>query len=59
MVASFNSGEHQSTGTEINYFFPVATWATDFSSGPAKFLGAQFYFSVHGKEKSKHSDINE
>jgi poly(A) polymerase Pap1 len=24
----------------------------------AKFLGAQFYFSVDEKEKSKHSDIN-
>ena len=45
-------------GTEINYFFPVANWLL-ISRGPAKFLRAQFYFSVDEKEKSKHSDINE
>ena len=40
------------TGMQINYFFPVASWAT-------KFLRTQFYFSVDEKEKSKHSDMNE
>ena len=46
-------------GTEINYFFPVLGYCLLISRGPAKFLGAQFYFSVNEKEKSKHSDINE
>jgi hypothetical protein len=46
-------------GTEMNYFFPVLGYCLLISRGPAKFLGAQFYFSVNEKEKSKHSDINE
>ena len=48
-------------GTQVNYFFSVASWATDLiftSRDPNKFLWAQF-FSVDVKEKSKHSNKNE